>query len=93
MWRWVSFLCSRRAAKLAHPDKGGSEAKMAALNEAYKVLTTPELRARYDAGEDPNDPMAGHGGATYNFQGFQGTGFGGQHPFAQFFQGGGLNQE
>ena len=52
-----------------------------------------ELRARYDAGEDPNDPMAGHGGATYNFQGFQGTGFGGQHPFAQFFQGGGLNQE
>jgi len=82
----------RRAAKSAHPDKGGSEAKMAALNEAYEVLSNPELRARFDAGEDPNDPMAaqggsGFGGATYNFQGFQGSGQ--QHPFAQFFQGGG----
>ena len=83
---------SRRAAKSAHPDKGGSEAKMAALNEAYEVLSNPELRARFDAGEDPNDPMAaqggsGFGGATHNFHGFQGSGFGGQHPFAQFFQG------
>ena len=47
----------RTGAKLAHPDKGGSEAKMAALNEAYEVLSSPELRARFDAGEDRNDPM------------------------------------
>ncbi|KAG6825255.1 hypothetical protein H0H87_009919, partial [Tephrocybe sp. NHM501043] len=31
----------RSAAKTAHPDKGGSEAKMAAVNEAYEVLTDP----------------------------------------------------
>ena len=76
----------------AHPDKGGTEAKMAAVNEAYEVLSKPgsspflsiptessfalyfaELKARFDAGEDPNDPTAGQGG------------FPGGHPFANFF--------
>ena len=52
-----SYLLSRQAAKSAHPDKGGSEAKMAALNEAYETLSNPELRARFDAGDDPNDPQ------------------------------------
>lgn len=61
-------------AKTAHPDKGGSEAKMAALNEAYEVLSDPELRRRFDMGDDPNDPSGG--------QGFGGSG----HPFAHFFQ-------
>ncbi|KAH9843623.1 uncharacterized protein C8Q71DRAFT_729321 [Rhodofomes roseus] len=70
----------RRAAKEAHPDKGGSEAKMAAVNEAYEVLNDPERRARFDNGEDPNDPMAQQGG-----QPFPGGGGGAQH-FAQFFQ-------
>jgi len=70
----------RKAAKSAHPDKGGSEAKMAALNEAYEVLSNPELRQRFDAGEDPNDPMAQQGGHPFQH---------GQHPFAQFFQQGG----
>lgn len=32
---------SRKAAMIAHPDKGGSEAKMAAVNEAYEVLSDP----------------------------------------------------
>ena len=32
---------SRQAAKKAHPDVGGSEDKMAALNEAYEVLSDP----------------------------------------------------
>ena len=73
---------SRKAAKSAHPDKGGSEAKMALLNEAYEVLSNPELRARFDNGEDPMDPMAQQGGNP--FAGFQGGG--GGHPFAQFFQ-------
>ncbi|KAF5362845.1 hypothetical protein D9758_007086 [Tetrapyrgos nigripes] len=49
----------RNAAKTAHPDKGGSEAKMAAVNEAYEVLSDRELRARFDAGDDPNDPSGG----------------------------------
>ena len=71
---------SRTAAKQAHPDKGGSEAKMAAVNEAYEVLSDPELRQRFDNGDDPNDPMAGQGGGPF----FQGGGFPGG--FAQFFQ-------
>ncbi|CAK5264159.1 unnamed protein product [Mycena citricolor] len=64
----------RTAAKTAHPDKGGSEEKMAAVNEAYEVLSNPELRARFDNGEDPNDPSSGSP--------FQQGG----NPFAQFFQ-------
>lgn len=71
----------RVAAKKAHPDKGGSEAKMASVNEAYEVLSNPELRQRYDSGDDPNDPTSGHQGNP-----FAGGGFGGGHPFAQFFQ-------
>lgn len=50
----------RKAAKNAHPDKGGSEAQMAALNQAYEVLSDEELRARYDNGDDPNDPTSGN---------------------------------
>ena len=63
----------------AHPDKGGSEAKMAAVNEAYEVLSKPELRARFDNGDDPMDPMAGQGGHAWH------AGAGG-HPFNMFFQ-------
>jgi len=71
----------REAAKRAHPDKGGSEAMMAAVNEAYEVLSDPELRSRFDAGDDPNDPTS----QQQPFY-FQGGGFPGGHPFAQFFQ-------
>ncbi|GJN89854.1 hypothetical protein Rhopal_002843-T1 [Rhodotorula paludigena] len=73
----------RKATLKAHPDKeGGSEEKMAQLNEAYEVLSNPELRARFDAGDDPNDPTSGQGG-------FPGGGnpFGGGQPI--FFQQGG----
>ncbi|KAI0368394.1 hypothetical protein BV20DRAFT_969210 [Pilatotrama ljubarskyi] len=68
----------RKAVLTAHPDKGGSEAKMAAVNEAYEVLSDPELRQRYDNGDDPNDPTSQQGGNP-----FQGGFPGG---FAQFFQ-------
>jgi DnaJ family protein C protein 3 len=64
------LMSSRKQAKIAHPDIGGSEEKMAALNEAYEVLSKPgelcsymglttELRQRYDNGDDPNDPQSG----------------------------------
>jgi DnaJ family protein C protein 3 len=35
------ILVSRKAAMTAHPDKGGSEAKMAQVNEAYEPLSNP----------------------------------------------------
>ncbi|MBD9406234.1 DnaJ domain-containing protein [Acidovorax sp. ACV02] len=42
----------RRAARHAHPDRGGNHERMQALNQAKEVLTDPARRARYDAGED-----------------------------------------
>lgn len=53
----------RKLAKQYHPDKASvqgiakeeAEKKMAAINEAYETLADPELRARVDRGEDPND--------------------------------------
>lgn len=38
----------RRLCKEAHPDKGGSEQRMAELNEAYAQIGTPEKRKEYD---------------------------------------------
>jgi DnaJ homolog subfamily C member 3 len=72
----------RKASKKHHPDKAikqgvpkeQAEKKMAAINEAYEVLIDPELRARFDRGDDPN---------SQEQQGnpFQGSPFGGGHPF------------
>ena len=80
----------RKLSKEFHPDKvtspearPGAEKKMSAINEAYEVLKDPDLKAKFDAGEDPNDPMAGQGG--HGGSPFQGGG----DPFAQFFGGGG----
>ncbi|SCZ98037.1 BZ3500_MvSof-1268-A1-R1_Chr7-3g09678 [Microbotryum saponariae] len=82
----------RKGTLKAHPDKeGGSEEKMAALNEAYEVLSNPELRQRFDNGDDPNDQQSGGG----HGQPFFHQGGGGGHPFEQFFQqgqGGGGHQ-
>lgn len=76
----------RKAAKENHPDIGGSEEKMAALNEAYEVLSDSELRQRYDNGDDPNDPGGGQGGNPFAHHG------GGGMPsfFQQAFQQGGF---
>jgi curved DNA-binding protein CbpA len=45
----------RRKAKESHPDKGGTDEEMAQAADAYRVLSSPELRARYDAGEDTKE--------------------------------------
>ena len=89
---------SRTKAKKAHPDVGGTEEQMAALNEAYEVLSNQggrlsltslgradatELRQRYDNGDDPNDPTGGQGGNPFAHHS------GGGMPF-QFFQQGGF---
>ncbi|OAA54490.1 and tpr domain containing protein [Niveomyces insectorum RCEF 264] len=81
----------RRLTKVHHPDKAASqgltkedaEKKMAQINEAYEVLSDPELRARFDQGDDPmangqQDPS-------------HGSPFGGGHPFV--FQQGGQGQQ
>ena len=97
----------RRMSKKHHPDKAASpearpaaEKKMASINEAYEVLKDPELKARFDAGDDPNDPTAGQGGGGGGnpFGGFggggeqfvfQGNPFGGGGQQFVFRQGGG----
>ncbi|KAK5625549.1 hypothetical protein RRF57_001265 [Xylaria bambusicola] len=78
----------RKASKIHHPDKAmkqgltkeEAEKKMASINEAYEVLSNPELRARFDRGDDPNSHEQQNP--------FQGSPFGpGGHPF-MFQQGG-----
>lgn len=77
-----------------HPDKykGNDltadeiEGKMQEINQAYEVLSDPDLRANYDRGEDPNDP----GQSRPNpFQGNQGFNFGGGNNFRFNFGSGG----
>ncbi|KOS18316.1 DnaJ -like protein subfamily C member 3 [Escovopsis weberi] len=73
----------RQASKKYHPDKAAkqginkedAEKKMASINEAYEVLSNPELRARFDRGDDPNSQQQQQGNP------FQGSPFGGGHPF------------
>ncbi|KAI1932801.1 hypothetical protein LOZ66_006741 [Ophidiomyces ophidiicola] len=84
----------RRLTKQYHPDKVISqgvtkeeaEKKMASINEAYEVLSDPELRERFDRGDDPNNPESQQGNP------FQGSSFG--HGGQQFFfqQGPGAQQ-
>ncbi|KAH9883362.1 DnaJ domain-containing protein, partial [Xylariomycetidae sp. FL2044] len=78
----------RKLSKVHHPDKAAkqgltkeeAEKKMASINEAYEVLSNPELRERFDRGDDPNSHEQQNP--------FQGNPFGGGHPF-MFQQGGG----
>lgn len=85
----------RTATKNFHPDKAAAkgipkeeaEKKMAAINEAYEVLSDSELKARFDQGDDPNDPLANQGGGGGAFHQGSPFGAGGQHFFFQ--QGGG----
>ncbi len=43
----------RGAARKRHPDGGGSEEDMKALNEAHDILSDPETRKAYDAERQP----------------------------------------
>ena len=77
----------RKISKIHHPDKAAkqgltkeeAEKKMASINEAYEVLSNPELRERFDRGDDPNSHEQ------------QGNPFGQGSPF-MFQQGGGGQQ-
>jgi DnaJ homolog subfamily C member 3 len=74
----------RSMSKIYHPDKAAAqgiakeeaEKKMAAINEAYETLSDPELRARVDRGDDPNDPN--NKGPAFQQGGFPYGGPGGQ---------------
>lgn len=81
----------RKLVKIHHPDKAhkqgitkeDAEKKMAAVNEAYEVLSDPELKQRFDQGDDPNDHE------QQRQHPFQGSPFQGGHPFGH---GGGQQQ-
>lgn len=83
----------RRAAQQWHPDKYSGdlskeqvEAKMAEVNQAYQVLSNSELKAKFDAGQDPFSQEQTH--AHNPFGGF-GNPFGGGGGHRFFFQQGG----
>ncbi len=84
----------RSLTRKFHPDKTTAqgvpkeqaEKKMAEINEAYEVLSDPELRARFDRGDDPNSQ-------EQQGQPFHGSPFGQGAGGQQFFfrqQGGGF---
>lgn len=95
----------RKMTKQYHPDKyRGSltpeaiQTKMSAINEAYEVLSDPELKERFDNGDDPNSQeQRGHpfqqggghpfGGGQQQFV-FRHQQHGGGNPFGG---GGGFN--
>ncbi|KIK50363.1 hypothetical protein GYMLUDRAFT_51265 [Collybiopsis luxurians FD-317 M1] len=55
----------RKESLKHHPDKGGDEEKFKLVVEAHSVLSDPQRRARYDAGDDEdglNDGTNGMGG-------------------------------
>ncbi|SLM37141.1 Tetratricopeptide-like helical domain [Lasallia pustulata] len=83
----------RQMTKQHHPDKAigqgvskeDAEKKMAAINEAYEVLSNPELKERFDRGEDPNSHE--HQGSPFQGSPF-GQGAGGQQFFFKTGAGG-----
>ena len=81
--------------KKFHPDKAhaqgttkeAAEKKMAAINEAYEVLSNPESRAMFDNGDDPNSQA--HQGSPFQGSPF-GHGAGGQQFYFRSGGGGGF---
>ncbi|KAF2258526.1 TPR-like protein [Lojkania enalia] len=86
----------RKLTKQYHPDKASANSmsqeeaqkKMSAINEAYEVLSDPELKARFDNGDDPNNPEQQQGGNPFHGSPF-GPG-GGQQFFFKSGPGGGF---
>ena len=80
----------QRAPRQSPEDlKKQAEKKMAAINEAYEVLSNPELRARFDNGDDPNSHE--NQGSPFQGQPFffqQGAGAGHGHQQQFFFRNG-----
>ena len=82
----------RKLAKQWHPDgyrgdmtKEQVEKKYSTITEAYEVLRSDELRARFDRGDDPNEPQ---GQNPFAQGGHPFGGFGGQQFFFRQDDGG-----
>jgi DnaJ family protein C protein 3 len=81
----------RKMVKQHHPDKAhkqgiskeDAEKKMGQINEAYEVLSDPELKARYDRGDDPNDHEQQRQNPFHGSPFGAGSQFGGGSPFGQ----------
>ncbi|HVF44235.1 MAG TPA: J domain-containing protein [Pyrinomonadaceae bacterium] len=50
----------KRLARRHHPDRGGDEEEMKALNEAWRVLGDADARRAYDAGRERRDSRAAY---------------------------------
>lgn len=48
----------RKKATAAHPDKGGSDEELQAINQAWETLGDPEKRARYDETGEVSGPAS-----------------------------------
>jgi curved DNA-binding protein len=71
----------RRLAAKHHPDRGGSTEEFQRIEEAYRNLSDPDLRAQHD---NPN-PFGGNPGGGFNgFPGSFSFSFGG-NPFEDIF--------
>uniref|UniRef100_A0A8C8GXC6 DnaJ homolog subfamily C member 3 n=1 Tax=Oncorhynchus tshawytscha TaxID=74940 RepID=A0A8C8GXC6_ONCTS len=75
----------RKQAQQWHPDnfqdpveKKKAEKKFIDIVQAKEVLTDPEMRQKFDNGEDPMDPESQQGGHHQNFH----SGFQGFNPFS-----------
>jgi DnaJ-class molecular chaperone len=67
-----------------HPDRGGSTEEFQKIEEAYRNLSDPQLKAQHD---NPN-PFGGGSGGPDGFPGFPGSfsfSFGGGNPFENIF--------
>lgn len=67
----------RRKAHKLHPDKGGDAEEFKKVNEAYRVLSDPELKARYDQFGSAEPQFGGYGGYQGGGFDFNQAGFGG----------------
>ncbi|KAL3124072.1 hypothetical protein niasHT_004661 [Heterodera trifolii] len=82
----------RKLAQQWHPDlfqddaeKQRAQDKFIDIANAKDVLTDPEKRRRYDAGEDPLDPQGGGGGQQFHQWRWSGGQGGGFNPFGEGF--------
>ncbi|MHA7175487.1 J domain-containing protein [Arthrobacter sp. Sr24] len=66
----------RKAARIAHPDRGGDPALFRRITEAYEVLADPAKRQKYDRSYGAGSQGAGRGPSNSGSSSRQGSGSG-----------------